>query len=324
MIEFEQDDDVAAMLDEALRLLDHHLRDLDVARRRLVEGRGHHLALDRALHVRDFLRPLVDQENDQVALGVIGGDGVGDVLQQHRLAGARWRHDQRTLALADRRDDVDDPRRQILLGDVLVLHPQPLVGIERREVVEVDLVAGLFGVFEIDGAHLQKSEVALALLRAADFALDGIAGTQAEAADLGGRNINVVGAGEVVRLWRPQKAETVLEDLDDAFADDVDLVLGELFENCEHQLLLAHGRGILDVLLLGKNQQFGGGFGLQVLELHCPHAGNPMDDRRKMPIAEMEGKEPQVVGGARGLHLGPDTSGETQSGSSSKVSACVR
>jgi hypothetical protein len=49
-----------------------------------------------------------------------------------------------------------------------------------------------------------------------------------------------------------------------------------------------------------------------------------VDDRRKMPIAEMEGKEPQVVGGARGLHLGPDTTGETQSGPSSKVSACVR
>jgi hypothetical protein len=52
--------------------------------------------------------------------------------------------------------------------------------------------------------------------------------------------------------------------------------------------------------------------------------GNPMDDRRKMPIAEMEGKEPQVVGDARELDLGPDTPGVTQFGSPSKVSACVR
>ena len=171
-----------------------------MARRRLVEGRGDHLALDRALHVGDFLRPLVDQQHDQVAFGVVGGDRVGDVLQQHRLAGARRRHDQRALALADRRDDVDDAGRKILLGRILVLHAQPLVGIERREVVEVDLVAGLFGVFEVDGVDFEKREIAFALLRAADLALDGVAGAQAEAADLRGRDIDVVGAGQVVRL----------------------------------------------------------------------------------------------------------------------------
>ena len=81
---------------------------------------------------------------------MIGGDRVRDVLQQHRLAGARRRHDQRALALADRRHDVDDARREILLGRILVLHLQPLVGIERRQVVEIDLVAGLLGVLEID------------------------------------------------------------------------------------------------------------------------------------------------------------------------------
>jgi hypothetical protein len=33
---------------------------------------------------------------------------MGDVLEEHGLAGARRRHDQRALALADRGDDVDD------------------------------------------------------------------------------------------------------------------------------------------------------------------------------------------------------------------------
>ena len=106
----EQDHHVAAVLDEALGLLDHHLGDLHVARGRLVEGRGHDLALHRALHVGDFLRPLVDEQHDEVALGMVGGDRLRDVLQQHRLAGARRRDDQRALAFADRRDDVDDPR----------------------------------------------------------------------------------------------------------------------------------------------------------------------------------------------------------------------
>ena len=43
----EEDDHVAAVLHEALRLLDHHFGDLHVPARRLVEGGGHDLALHR-------------------------------------------------------------------------------------------------------------------------------------------------------------------------------------------------------------------------------------------------------------------------------------
>ena len=110
MIEFEQNHDVAAMLDQALGLFDHHLGDLNMAHGGFVESRGHDLALHRALHVRHFFRPLVDQKDDQIAFRMIGGDRLGDVLQEHRLAGARRRDDQGALALADRRNDIDDPR----------------------------------------------------------------------------------------------------------------------------------------------------------------------------------------------------------------------
>ena len=155
---------------------------------------------------------------------MIGGDRVRDVLQQHGLAGARRRHDQRALALADRRDDVDDARRQILLGRILVLHLQPLVGIERRQVVEVDLVARLVRVFEIDRVDLEQREIALAFFRRADMAFDGVAGAQAEAADLRGRDVDVVGARQIIRFRRAQKAEAVGQHFDDAFADDVDFL----------------------------------------------------------------------------------------------------
>ena len=82
--------------------------------RRLVERRGDDLALDRALHVGDLLGPLVDEQHDEVDLGVVGGDAVGDVLQQHRLAGARRRDDQAALPLADRHHQVHDARRQVV------------------------------------------------------------------------------------------------------------------------------------------------------------------------------------------------------------------
>ena len=63
--------DVLLVLDQALGLLDHHLGHLHVALRRLVEGRRDDFAVDRPLHVGDFLGPLVDEQHDQVDLGVV-------------------------------------------------------------------------------------------------------------------------------------------------------------------------------------------------------------------------------------------------------------
>ena len=272
MIEVQQNHHVAAVLDQALGLLDHHLGDLDVAHRRLVEGRGNHLAFDRALHVGDFLRPLVDQQHDQIAFRVIVGDRVGDVLQQHGLAGTRRRHDQRALALADRRDDVDDAGGEILLGRILEFHLQPLVGIERRQVVEIDLVARLLGILEIERVDLEQRKVAFAFLGAADMAVDGVAGAQAEAADLRGRNVNIVGPRQIVRFRRAQEAKTVRQHFDHAFADNIGLAHRKLLEDAEHQLLLAHGRGILDLELFGKGDELSRSLGLELLEFHFTHS----------------------------------------------------
>ena len=256
MIEFEQDNDVAAVLDKPLGFFDHHLGDLDVTHRRLVEGRGDDLSLHRTLHVGDFLRPLIDQQHDQVALGMIGCDRVRDVLHQHGLAGARRGDDQRTLALTDRSHDVDDPRREILPRRIFQLEAETLIGEQRREVVEIDLVLGFLGVFEIEGVDLEESEVALALLGTPDVTFDGITGAQTEAADLRGRDINVVRSWQVIRIRRPEEAEAVGENLDDAFADNVGFLNRKLLEDREHQLLLAHGAGILDPVLFGKRNQF--------------------------------------------------------------------
>jgi hypothetical protein len=46
----------------------------------LVEGGADDLAAHGALHFGHFFRALVDQQDDQVDLGVVGDDGVRDVL----------------------------------------------------------------------------------------------------------------------------------------------------------------------------------------------------------------------------------------------------
>ncbi len=203
---------------------------------------------------------------------MVGGDGVGDVLEDDGLTGARLRHDEAALALADGRDDVDDAARMVLLGRVVGLHLEPLIGIERREIVEMDLVALLLGVLEIDGVDLEKREVPLALFGAADLAFDGVASAQTESADLRRRDVDVVRASEIVRVGRPQEAEAVLQHLDHARAGDVHLAGGELFQNREHELLLAHGARVLDFDLLGEAQELRRRLGLQILQLHFLHA----------------------------------------------------
>ncbi len=98
----EQDHHVLAVLDEPLRLLDHHLGDLHVPARGFVEGRADDLGLRHLrLEVGDFLGPLVDEQHDQRDLGMILDDRVRHLLQQDRLAGARRRDDQAALSLAD-------------------------------------------------------------------------------------------------------------------------------------------------------------------------------------------------------------------------------
>ena len=169
------------VLDQALGLLDHHLGDLHVALRRLVERRRDDFALDRALHVGDFFRPLVDQQDDEVDLGVVGGDAVGDVLQQHRLAGARRRDDQAALPLADRDHQVHDARRQVV-GRGFEL--DALLRVERRQVLEEHAIADAIGRLEVDRLDLDQREVALALFRLPDLAADGVAGLQVELANL--------------------------------------------------------------------------------------------------------------------------------------------
>src|SRR5215472_3744827 len=61
--------------------LDGQFGDSGVVLRGPVEGRVDDLALDRALHVGDFLRALVHQDDHEVALGVVLGDRVGDRMQ---------------------------------------------------------------------------------------------------------------------------------------------------------------------------------------------------------------------------------------------------
>ena len=142
---------------------------------------------------------------------------------------------------------------------------EPLVGIERRQVVEEDLVARFLRRFEVDGVDLDEREIAFAFLGRADLAGDGIAGAQIEAADLRRRNIHVVRAGQIIVLGRAQEAETVGQAFQHAFGEDQAALLGLRLQDLENQLLFAQSGGAGDVQILGDLVEV---LDAHVLELH--------------------------------------------------------
>jgi hypothetical protein len=160
-------------------------------------------ASDVLLHVRDLLRPLVDQQHDEVDLGMVLRDGVGHLLEEDRLTGLRRRDDESALPLTDRGHQVHDPHRQVL---VLRFEVDPLVRVAGAQVVEGDAVLGLVGIVAVDPLHLQQREVALALLRRAHLAQDRVTRSQVEPLDLARAYVDVVRAVQVVPVLRTQEA----------------------------------------------------------------------------------------------------------------------
>ena len=191
------------------------------------------------LHVGDFFRPLVNEQHDESHLRMIGRDRVGDVLQQHRFTGAGRGNDEPALALSDRREQIHHAPREILARGFEL---QPVVGIERRQIVEEDLVARFLGRFEVDRVDFDQREITLAFFRRANLTGDGIACAQIEAADLRRRDVNVVRAGQVVVLGSAQEAEAVGQALENAFGEDEAALLRLGLQDLENELLFAQIR----------------------------------------------------------------------------------
>jgi len=211
------------------------------------------------------------------------------------------------LAFAERRDDVDDPARAILEGWILDLHGHSLLRVEGRQIVEVDLVADVVRVLEIDLIDLGQREVSLAFPRRANATVDRVASAQAKAANLGWADVDVIRARQIVGLRTPKKAEPVLENLQGSRAEDLHPLLGRGLEDGEHHVLFAHGVRIFDIELLGKGEQIGRRFLLQLLQRHPrqPKGGNGFAGLAGLPdLRPVLGFEERLVGGGRWVDLG--------------------
>src|SRR6516165_1722023 len=220
----EQHDDVVAHLYQALGPLDRQFRDRGVVLGGAVEGRVDHFALDRPLHIGDLFWPLVHEHDHEVAFGVVLGDRVRDGLQDHRLAGLRRRYDEATLALADRGDEVNDPRGH---DAGIGLQAEPVLRVQRHQLGELRPDAG---GLRVEAVYLVQADQRVELLPAlplaglAHGALDDVALAQAVPAHLGQRHVDVVGPGQVAG---GADERVVVKHVEDARDRDKHVVLGD-------------------------------------------------------------------------------------------------
>ena len=162
------------------------------------------------LHVGDFFRPLVDQEHEHVQVGIVFQGGAGHLLHENGFPGPRRTDDQPPLAEADGHDQVHHPHLHLAGRG---FHADARVGVQRRQLVEGDLGGQQVRVLVVDRLDAQEGEIPLVLLRRPDLAGNRGPRLQAEAANLAGRDINVVGAGKIMIIGAAQEAEAVGQHL---------------------------------------------------------------------------------------------------------------
>ena len=110
--------------------------------------------------IRDLFRALVDENDHEVALRVVSGDRVGDVLQDRRLTSLRRGDNQRALPLTNRHDQVDHAGGEDLR---LGLQAEALVRVQRGELVELGALLRLLRGHPVDGVDADELVVALAV-----------------------------------------------------------------------------------------------------------------------------------------------------------------
>ncbi len=256
------------MLDETLGFLDDHVGHLHVTAGRFVEGRRDHFTAHRTLHLRHFLRPLVDEQDHEVDFGIVGGNRRRDVLQQHRLTGLRRGDDQTALALTDRRHHVDDACGQVLGAAVALLQQETVFREQRRQVLEQNLPARVLGCVVVDLADFEQREITLAVLRRTDQPGNGVAGAQREASNLARADVDIVRTGKIRSVRGAQEAEPVLQDLEYTFSVDVLTELCVLFEDREDDVLLAGTRETFEAERLAELDERGSRPSLELGQVH--------------------------------------------------------
>src|SRR3546814_20366860 len=117
--------------------------------------RSNNLPLHASLHICYFLRPLVDEQDEKIDLRMIIRDRLGNVLKKDGFTRTGRRNDQRALALALRRNNINDARRLVLHRGIKGIEEYFLVRIKGNQDVEIDPIPNEIGRTSV-GASMEQ------------------------------------------------------------------------------------------------------------------------------------------------------------------------
>src|SRR5205814_10550985 len=132
---------------------------------------------------------------------------------------------------------------------------------------------------------------------------DRVAGAQVEPLDLAGRDIDVVGAVQVVPVGAAQEPVAFREDFQDALAPEYGVRVEQRLLDTKDQVLLAEPRVVADVQGFSHRVQFRDGFPLQLSDIHvccCSmlRRAEPRGGGVGAGMSEMESGESKACEGA--------------------------
>ena len=168
-------------------------------------------ALDRTPKVSRFLRTFIHEQDHSVNVRMICENGIGDVMQQGRLACARRGDNQAARAFADGRDEVYHARGNAIghsFEDI------PLVRIDTGQIIELLHRLPLFRRVPINLEDLGQLGAAFFGWHRPAFDLE--AGLEAEFSDHVRRHVNIVRADLEALGGIAQEAKPFLADFEDA------------------------------------------------------------------------------------------------------------
>jgi hypothetical protein len=199
----------------AARPLECHARNGNVPIGRMIEGRGYDLSEPARFHLRDFLRPLIDQQDHQRTFGVIGRHTLGDGPEDGRFPGLGRRHDQGALPLSERTEEIDDAgnMRDGTVSLRFAFEGEKFFGMGGRQGAESGAFELAVTRLPIDVRHFHQGRALAAAIGLAHFSVQLVTGAQSELPDQRSRDINIVPTGEIRGLRPAEKTGPVRQNI---------------------------------------------------------------------------------------------------------------
>ena len=138
-----KDHDIFLVFDKPLGPFNDHLGYSLVVFGKFIESRIDHFyvrSLNSLFDVRNFLRTLINEQDDQMDLGIVGLNGLSDLFHESRFSCLGGRYDHTSLSFAHRAKKVHNSHWDARSG---FFEADPVIGKDRRHIFEIIALCSL-------------------------------------------------------------------------------------------------------------------------------------------------------------------------------------